>query len=289
MDAALETLLDGVIDYAGLFPPAALEMRAATKEFLVHLDGEEGLLVNRFVCPAAKLAEFASVLDLFSVESQFGVTVIGTSIDDVPEDLSLIQAFEKRQGEQVVVEGYEVRSSPHVAESLAKLRRMSAFDSYLEIPLGEQVSEALHLIADTESASAKVRTGGLKPEAFPASRDLAAFIRECLDLNVPFKMTAGLHHPIRHFNEQIGVKMHGFLNVLVATALADVHDLNVSEITEILDEEQPRSFEFAESTIGWRGHSAGLDVIDGMRTLFAGFGSCSVSEPMADLKQLGLW
>ena len=44
---------------------------------------------------------------------------------------------------------------------------------------------------------AKVRTGGLTPEAFPAPADLARFLYRCAKARVPFKATAGLHHPIR--------------------------------------------------------------------------------------------
>ena len=44
-------------------------------------------------------------------------------------------------------------------------------------------------------SSAKLRTGGVVPEAFPKSLDIIRFVRTCAAANVPFKATAGLHHP----------------------------------------------------------------------------------------------
>src|SRR6185503_6096765 len=71
------------------------------------------------------------------------------------------------------------------------------------------------------SAAAKVRTGGVTPEAFPAPGKLAEFISACHGAGVPFKATAGLHHPVRAeypLTYEPGCPrgvMHGFLNVFL--------------------------------------------------------------------------
>lgn len=289
MDPALETLLDGVIDYAGLFPPAKLDMGEAVAEYLKHLVHSESLLVNRFVCPASRLAELGGALEEARTDAQFGVSVTGSGIDQLDVDRVLIESFSKKFGDQFAVEGFEVRSGPDVEHALRALRPLSQLDLYLEVPLDDDVNEALHAIAESELASAKARTGGLEPSAFPTSATLANFLRECLDLNLSFKLTAGLHHPIRQFDPVTGGTMHGFLNVLVALALAEEHDLTRGEIAGILDDDNPRNFVFEPSSVGHRDLRADLDAIDGVRTLFAGFGSCSIDEPAIDLKALGLW
>lgn len=286
MDAALEVLLDGVIDYAGLFPPAALDMADAVPEFLAHLDGEEALLVNRFVCPSSRLSELAEHLD---TDVEFGVTVIGSGLDQIAVDRGAIMAFEERFQGQIEVEGYEVRAGDDPDETLRALRPLSHLDCYIEVALGPTLSDWLHQLAASEMAAAKLRTGGSSADSFPSPEALAQFITECLDLNLAFKLTAGLHHAIRRSDPVTGGAMHGFLNVLIATALAEQHDFSRAEITAILREEDARAFEVSPTEVGWRGQLAGLPAIDSMRTLFSGFGSCSVNEPVEDLKALGLW
>lgn len=286
MDAALEALLDGVIDFAGLFPPAALPMADAVDEYLDHIDGEEALLVNRFVCPASRLAELSENLD---TDAEFSVTVIGSGLDQLDQDRGAMNAFAEQWGEQVVIEGYETRPHGDPVATLRAIRPITNLDCYVEVPLDNTLNTWLEELAKSELVAAKLRTGGLTKESFPSTEQLANFIGECLDLNLAFKLTAGLHHPVRHLDPTTGGMMHGFLNVLVATALAEQHDLSRREIARILDERDARAFEVTPTEVGWRGEMAGLPAIDSMRTLFAGFGSCSVTEPVEDLRALGLW
>jgi hypothetical protein len=289
MDPALETLLDGAIDYAGLFPPAGLDMEPALREFLGHLNRPESLLVNRFVCTATRLSELGDRLHDLAPDEQFGICVIGSGIATLANDIELMRTFSQRFGETFEIEGYEVRANDDVPGSLRAIQKLANLDLYLEIPFNEDTTDSLHMIANSEAASAKARTGGLDASAFPSSEQLANFLRECLDLNLSFKLTAGLHHPIRRKGPETGGTMHGFLNVMIALALAEEHDLNRAEIAAILDDENARNFVIEPSEVGHKDLRACLESIDAVRTLFAGFGSCSVSEPVEDLRALGLW
>src|ERR1700704_6016705 len=78
MSRALNTLLEGVIDYAGLFPPANLSMADAVAEYLELLNGPNSWLVTRFICPTARLEELADELEAQKAEIGFGIAVIGT-------------------------------------------------------------------------------------------------------------------------------------------------------------------------------------------------------------------
>ena len=68
-------------------------------------------------------------------------------------------------------------------------------ETYFEIPLG-RLRECIAAIADC-GRRAKIRTGGETADKFPAPESVIEFIRLCAAANVPFKATAGLHHPLR--------------------------------------------------------------------------------------------
>ena len=62
MSAAAGALLAGLIDYAGLFPPAGLAMEAAVAAYASHRRGPERWILSRFVVPVARLGEFEAAL-----------------------------------------------------------------------------------------------------------------------------------------------------------------------------------------------------------------------------------
>jgi len=118
---------------------------------------------------------------------------------------------------------------------------------------------------------AKIRCGG---DSVPTVREVAEFITACIERRLPFKATAGLHHPVRSGNE------HGFLNVFLAAALPQVAE-------EVLADEDPRSFKFTDEAAWWCGREVTVGEIEAMRQLAVSFGSCSFDEPIGDMKELG--
>jgi hypothetical protein len=242
------------------------------------------------------LEELANELEQQKAEIGFGVSVLGTGGTDaasfakgVIQDASNFAVFSNRCEDICGIEAYEVKA-PYM-EMKAALRALGPFrelDVFVEVPWDDNLHDNLHLIAESDWLGAKARTGGVEPSAFPPSERLATFLQECLNLNVSFKLTAGLHHAIRHLDPGLNVTMHGFLNVLVAAALADEQELSRREIMKILDETDPSSFQFNQDSVIWRGMEAGLDGVEDMRGLFIGFGSCSVQEPVNDLRALNL-
>lgn len=296
MSRALNTMIEGVIDYAGLFPPAQLCMADAVAEYLNLLNGPDSWLVSRFVCPANRLAEMADELETQKAEIGFGISVIGTGGTDalsfgkgVVQDAGEFISFGSRCSDICEIQAYEVKAPP--MEIKAALRGLGPFremEVFVELPFDESLHDNLHHLAESDWLGAKARTGGLEASAFPSSEKLAAFIQECLNLNVIFKLTAGLHHPIRQFDPATGATMHGFLNVLVAAALADEHELTRKEIVRVLEEQDSRRFIFTQDEVGWGDLDAGLDAIEDMRGIFISYGSCSVREPVQELQALKL-
>jgi len=106
---------------------------------------------------------------------------------------------------------------------------------------------------------------------------------------VPFKATAGLHHPVRHYDDGLDTEMHGFLNVFVAAVLAAERDLDRSDVEAILREDTADNFRFLKDAIAWRDLTASLDGVRHVRdTLARSFGSCSFEEPVDHLRDLEL-
>jgi len=173
---------------------------------------------------------------------------------------------------------------PEQVETLeTKLPRRLSLPTYCEAPL-EQIGDAY----------AKVRTGGLSPEMIPASADVAAFLCVAAARRIPFKATAGLHHPLRslraltYAGDSPRATMHGFLNVFCAAAFA-WHGADEAQLIDMLDETDPASFQFDDSGLSWCGRHLSAAQIHSARREFAhSFGSCSFEEPISDLRELGL-
>ncbi len=161
------------------------------------------------------------------------------------------------------------------------------------MPLGGDLAGVL---ADTgpSPARAKVRTGGVVPEAIPDPADLARFIAACATAGVPWKATAGLHHPVRGERaltyEPGGPRavMHGFLNVFAAAAFARA-GAALADLEAVLREEEASAFRLDEDGLAWRHLRVSADdVLEARRDFATSFGSCSFAEPVADLRALGV-
>ena len=204
-----------------------------------------------------------------------------TGLDQLPQALAALapDGVTARQIEAPVAKRGE-DPQPGLSELVALADRLGGTAVYAEIPLTFGLMGALDTLADARAGglpvAAKFRTGGLAAELFPTPVELAAVICACRDRKLPFKLTAGLHHAIRHRDPETGFNHHGFVNVLGAT-LAAVGGAEVDGVAELLAATDPvRVVEPA------RAHR------DAERPLWVGYGSCSISEPLTDLIRLGL-
>jgi hypothetical protein len=134
----------------------------------------------------------------------------------------------------------------------------------------------------------KLRTGGVTADAFPTCEQIASALVAAARNRVPIKFTAGLHHPVRQFRDEVKTKMHGFLNVLGAGVLAAEHGWDVPTAAQMLEDEEPGSFLFEHDRFAWRQWKIGADAIQSRRELVTSFGSCSFDEPLEDLRELHL-
>jgi hypothetical protein len=292
----MERVLSGVIDYAGIFPPAKLSLEDAVANYLGYLEGPDAWIVGRFVCSSARLEDLTVELERHSIREPIPVTVVGSGgstrnewESGLERDAGLLNGFEQRSATYARLEGYEVRipSNEAAADFLLDLQGFQDVDVFVELPWGPGMVPALGAVAETEWIAAKARTGGLERSAIPGSEQLAEFLRTCSHLDLEFKLTAGLHEPFAHDDPDLG-RMHGFLNVLGALALGDRHDLSSREIAEILNSGEGQTLIFQGDSVRWKEWEAGADDVQAARELFVSFGSCSIDEPVAGLGRAGL-
>ncbi|MEO6529172.1 MAG: hypothetical protein ABIP93_21310 [Gemmatimonadaceae bacterium] len=291
--ATVRTLMRGLVDYAGLFPPAAREMSGAVARYDAHRRSDDAWMLGRFVVPEAALSELAAEVQRLPVGpvTPWRVSaIVGAESGDVA---TRIGTFNAAHRERLVVDVAELRPMP-AARIADALRGMpSNVTSYVEVPIRDDPSSTLAVIG-TLGARAKVRTGGVTRDAFPRVEDLVRFIRGCAEMNIPFKATAGLHHPfagdhpLTYASDAPRGTMFGFVNVFAAAAFARV-GMSDAMLRDVAREPDALALEFHEHTMRWRAHVLELEQLAEARESFAiSFGSCSFSEPVDELRALGL-
>lgn len=290
---SISTLLAEIVDYAGLFPPSLLSMKEAVANYAQYRSGEHGWMLGRFVLPVARLNEFLEAgEDLFSDGDPWRLSVLAG--EDIATTIREIKLFNSQNAGRAVCDSLEVK-----ANTASKIENTVAalpddLTTYFEISTGENFADLLSMLS-IKRQRAKIRSGGTTHEDFPPTREIVRFVRTCMAANVPFKATAGLHHPIRCFrpltyaaNAPRGT-MHGFLNVLLMTGFAR-ESFRVALLEELMEEEFDEIFAFRDDGVAWRGEyflsAAQLEIL--RRKGMISFGSCSFTEPVDDLKALGL-
>ncbi len=292
---SVRILLTGAIDYAGLFPPSQLSMPEAVINYAAYKNSNYSWLLGRFVLPVAQLDEFiASAQDFINRDASSAWRISAIAGEDVYDTIRRIEEFNTKNAPGVVCDSLEVK-----AATVSKIENTvnalpEDITAYFEIAVNEKLGDLIATLA-LSGQRAKVRTGGVTAEAFPRSRDIVRFVRTCVGANVPFKATAGLHHPLRCFKpltyepDSPTGTMHGFLNLFLMTGFAR-ESFRVNLLEEVMEEEFEEVFIFQENGVRWRdNHFLGLSHLERLRSKgVQSFGSCSFDEPIADLRSLGL-
>ncbi len=292
----MRSLLAKIVDYAGLFPPASLEMPAAVEEYARQRQSEQAWMLGRFVVPVSRLDELERAAERFWGEeegSPWGLSVL------VPGDIAAardrLESFDRVHGRagHAIVEAIE-RQITTVDDVAPALEAFGDLEVYLEIPYQDDPTLLMAALA-RHGGRAKIRSGGITADAFPTPFELARFIVAASRAGVPFKATAGLHHPLRgHYRltyepESPTGTMHGFLNVFLASALAKSAELGPEDVEALLSERDPAKFQWTEETVRWHAHELSADALAGARRDFGiSYGSCSFREPVEDLQALSL-
>jgi hypothetical protein len=289
--AAFPALLENLVDYAGLFPPAKLPMQVAVENYAAYAAGEFNWMLGRFIVPAARLAEFESaIVNLRTIERWPLSVLLGA---DIAKDIEQVREFPTRNH---AVEVSSVELKVAAADDILRAHSLipTNLPAFFEIPLTADIHGCISALKQC-GRSAKIRTGGETPEMIPPSSSVAAFIFQCAQAKVTFKATAGLHHPVRSVHpltyapDSPTGTMHGFLNVFLAAALLGNSAIDIPEATELLGETSAEALVVNTDSIGWHDHRLTREQIVVTRKNFSlSFGSCSFTEPIEDLQGLSL-
>jgi hypothetical protein len=295
--ASLHALLTGAIDYAGLFPPATLDMRDAVARYADYRGTSEAWALGRFVLPLSRVDELAKAQgDVGARGQSWRLSVLLG--ENSAADAARIRAFNAANAGSALIDSAEVRiagSASTCRKAISELvdKMPPSLRLFIEVPATDDPSLFIAPIA-AANACAKIRTGGVSDDAFPDAARVARFLASCAEHDVRFKATAGLHHPWRgrypltYEKDAPTAIMFGFLNVLVAAALVRRGEA-VDDLIPVLQAEQGTEFRFGDDEVRWRATRVSRqDLLESHATFALSFGSCSFEEPIYDLRRLAL-
>ncbi|MCY7402595.1 MAG: hypothetical protein LH477_16870 [Nocardioides sp.] len=255
----------GLVDDAAIFPPGNVGLHDATAAYGTR-DGAAAHLVASFVLRDTDVPLVRGFGGPLSV-------VVTGGAGQVAGPAALCDRLGLR------LAGLEIalRDPDDLAANVRRVDvavREAGIDVPVHVEIPGPVTRGWLAAADEVAAAGhriKLRLGHVDHDLVPDSATVAAWIDAALDRETPFKGTAGLHRAVRHDPEGGGT--HGFLNVMVATAIL-WDGGSAADAVEALDQRD----------------GAALAAVDlgNVRQWFTSFGSCSVTEPLDDLVALGL-
>lgn len=326
MTASIKAFMREIIDYAGLFPPANLSLDTSLQKYSKYRKHEDSWMLARYIIPAGRLDELKPYAEtLFAeAESPFVFSILGKrteTISDYKEHLKDIEAALKRfhdhHGDFVQTDVLEMKlpreavfandadlltniyqeTNRHfgdVSEFPDDVYFEGIFDKNWEKEIGIILESLNHYNSESLSnngikAGFKLRCGGVEASMFPSIEQVAVTLNKVRKQNLALKCTAGLHHPIRHYDHSVKTKMHGFFNVFGGAMLGYAHDFSDNKMQNVIKEEDSEHFSFTDSGFRWKDYEVTTKEIEELREVaLISFGSCSFDEPREDLQQLGL-
>jgi hypothetical protein len=291
---ALHAALGNFIDYAGLFPPAGLDLHTTIANHDRYAGSPEGWMLGRCVVPLDRLPAVVTTLAALPVSHRaWTIAVLLPPTDRLDQVATAIDRFhDAPECARVTITAVEAALPARGAVSELAAALPPTLDRFIEIPLDGTRDAWLDAIA-AAGCFAKVRTGGLTADRFPASESLAAVLQAFASRDLPLKATAGLHHAVRGAyrltyepGSSFGV-MHGFVNLLIAALIVHTRAGTDADVQRALESRQPREFVFDETALHWDGHSFSAAACADMRArLLRSVGSCSFEEPVAEIQPL---
>ena len=290
---SLHTLLHTLVDYAGLFPPAGLSMDVAVANYASYRRSPHAWMLGRFIAPVSRLGEMTAAMQTIGAPDDGHPWRISALIGEgITADVATAVTF-NASASNALVDALEVKASS--ADAIREIARHvpRAMKTYVEIPVAADARPLVEALAAAK-LRAKIRTGGVTPEAIPTVEQVADFLRACYAASVPFKATAGLHHPLRaeraltYAPDAPRGVMHGFLNVFL-TAAFHYNGLTIRDAHALLAAGALDGVAINDERLAWREYVVSLAELSTIRRRFGiAFGSCSFAEPVDDLQTLGL-
>ena len=300
--ASLKALLAHSIDYAGMYPPCSLGLEPALKNQAEYVRSPDTWMLGTFVLAAGQFDAARQLLSQFDAQHPLRVAALGPKtasthsfLEALDDADTAIRSLSRHNVDLISISHLEM-FLPHDVDvaSLQEARSiLGDLAVFWEAP-PDKAEETIALLAefnsDADSATFgyKLRTGGVTVDAFPTSMQIAKALVTPATHQLPIKFTAGLHHPLRQYREEVQTKMHGFLNVLGAAVLAAEHRWDTNQTAKMLEDENVDSFSFTDEFFAWREWRIDAKRLQYRRRFVVSFGSCSFDEPHEDLRALNL-
>jgi hypothetical protein len=284
-----------------MFPPCTLALEPALRNQASYVRSPEAWMLNGFVLPIEQFHATRQFLLQFDPSHTLRVAALGPKtatadafLDAVYEADAAIRSFSKYDVDLISISHLEMflpedTDLASLNEARAIVRDLPVF---WEAP-PQRAEKTIALLAehnsdeDVATFGYKLRTGGVTADAFPSSAEIARALVKPATHQLPIKFTAGLHHPIRQFRNEVKTKMHGFLNVLGAAVLSAEHQWDADQAAAMLEDEDTGSFLFTQDFFAWRDWKIDVERLQYRRKFVSSFGSCSFDEPREDLRALG--
>ena len=299
--SAIRNLVSDIVDYAGLFPPAKLPIDQVAQNYEEYLGSNFNWMLARLIIPASRLVELEQLSSFVDSGHHWRISSLVPSVDAADQAFEVamnsIDDFNARHEDtgRALVDTIEIKAGTlELIEATIK-KIPKHINAFLEVPHDQDPDPLIAAVAKGDSnIFAKIRTGGVTDDLIPPAEQVARFVARCVEHDVGFKATAGLHHPIcgnyrltYEPNPDFG-DMFGFLNVFVAAAFA-FDGLDENGLVQILRETNVTAFKITDDAITWNDHSvSGKKIADIRKQKTISFGSCSFTEPTQELSQLGL-
>ena len=300
--ASLRALLAHSIDYAGMFPPCSLALDTALRNQAEYVRSPEAWMLGAFVLPTEQFDATRQLLSQFDAQHPLRVAALGAKtpsadvfLEAVDNADAAIRSLSRHNVDLISMSHLEMFLPKDVdVASLNEARSiLGDLPVFWEAP-PDRAEQTIALLtefnsdADSATFGYKLRTGGVTADAFPTSMQIAKALVTPATHQLPLKFTAGLHHPLRQYREEVKTKMHGFLNVLGAAVLAAEHQWDANQTAIMLDDENADSFSFRDDFFSWREWRLDTKRLQYRRRFVVSFGSCSFDEPRDDLRELNL-
>lgn len=300
-------LLDGLFDYAGLFPPAGLPLAAVVEQYAAYRRGPAAWMLGRLVMPVEQLRALEDVVAPLpdgTFGRPWGLSVLGSgSVEDDRPTLADFTARQQRGDERLRIQSVEVRVGSPLEVRRARALAADGWDVYCEpVVADDAVLDAIAIAG----MRAKLRAGGVRADQIPPALAVARLLAGCVQRGISMKATAGLHHAVSGtypLTDEPGspcAGMHGYLNLLVAAGVAEAAGAAAVRAPEVVDAiarilQLTRTPMFtAGGVLEWLDGDRPLtegplhEIAPGARALVRGIGTCSFEEPVADARALGL-
>jgi len=283
-----------------MFPPCSLALEPALQNHASYVHSPEAWMLNTFVLSVQQFNSALPLLSNFDPLHPLRVTALGPKtanmdsfLDSLEEVDLAIRSFSKYNADLVSIAQLEMFLPDDVEQVCLEEAKaiVGNLPVFWEAP-PDKAEKAIALLArhnadqDVATFGYKLRTGGVTADAFPTPAQIASALVKAGKHELAIKFTAGLHHPMRQFREEVKTKMHGFLNVLGAAVLAAEHQWDVNQAVIMLEDEDPKSFSFADGFFAWRDWKIDTEHLKSRRRFVRSFGSCSFDEPRDDLRAL---